>query len=143
MTIKRQSKTNVVVGIEVDTNGTQNHIFIPASRLKEHIQVPVWNGQAATLYFEHYDPRRTPMNWHATTLFNRQGFYVHGPAIVGVHGGMWHCFRVVGDNQSVRAQISHLTLGDHAVVPTSGYDTLQDVIVRDNADMLLVKMALS
>jgi len=106
------------------------------------MQAPVEQG-GLTLYFQSFNPRTTALNWRATKLFGRTGFYIHGPALLGASDKTWHCLRVLGDEQSIRAQIAHLTLGDHAIWPTSRRDTHQDIIVRDEQDFYLVKMALS
>jgi hypothetical protein len=86
--------------------------------------------------------RSAGRNWTATTLFDRKGFYINGPAILETSVETWGCLRVLGSEQIVRENIAHLGPGDHDVVPTSRRNTHQDVIGRGPDDIFLLKLAL-
>lgn len=106
------------------------------------MRVPVvWNGQNGMLYFQHWIGKPS-FNQTATNLFNRQGFDICGPAIVEIATATWSCLRVHGSETHVRAQIAHLSLGRHDVVPTSRRDTHQDVVAETASDIMMLKMVL-
>jgi hypothetical protein len=107
------------------------------------MRAPVsFNEAECTLYFCNYF-RSTGRNWTATTLFDRKGFYIYGPAILETSMETWGCLRVLGTEQTVRENIAHLGLGNHDVVPTSRRDTHQDVVARNNNDIIMLKLALA
>lgn len=138
----KMTKHRVVSGIEIYPCGKTMKVHLPVSRVRNHMSAPVsWNGQTCSLYFSNCY-KRAGLNTDATDLFDRHGFHIYGPAIVASPAGVWHCLRVLGSELFVRDSISHLTLGAHAIVPTSRRDTHQDVIAKDLADITMLKMVL-
>jgi hypothetical protein len=105
------------------------------------MRAPILSDGATWLYFGNY-PKRAGLNDLATFLFNRDGFDIYGPAIMATQAGVWHCLRVEGSEEYVRQSISHLTLGQHAVVPSSCRNTHHDVIAKDLADITMLRMVL-
>jgi hypothetical protein len=81
------------------------------------------------------------MHWATTGLFDRKGFYICGSAILETRVETWDCLRVLASEQTVRENIAHLGLGDHAFVPTSWRNTHQDVIARSPVDISLLRLA--
>jgi hypothetical protein len=54
----------------------------------------------------------------------------------------WHCLRVEDDQAAVQQQIAHLSVGPDAIVPTSSRDAFQEIVVKSDTDLILIKMAL-
>lgn len=140
--ILKTTNHKIVSGIEIYHCETTYKVHLPVSRVKHHMSAPVsWNGKLCSLYFLNWQ-RSAGLNNLATDLFARPGFHIYGPAIVAAPSGTWRCLRVQGSGLFVRDSISHLTLGEHAIVPTSRRDTHQDVIAKDLADITMLKMVL-
>jgi len=80
----RAARHRVLIGVCLNTNGTTTKTVLPICRVRGHMEVPVeFYNAPATLYFEHWN-RKAGLNWTATTLFERPGFYIYGPAVVMV-----------------------------------------------------------
>ncbi|HEX2556378.1 MAG TPA: hypothetical protein VHL98_21985 [Microvirga sp.] len=114
------------------------------NRLKSYMPAPVEiHGQQQMLYFQNFIGRARVVNWQATNLFNRRGFFINGPAVVVERSEKWHCLRVRDSKPTIEMKMAHLTFKDaFAVVPTSRRGDYHDVIARDEADIILLKMVL-
>lgn len=141
--VVKLTKHRVISGIEIWPCGTIRSVDLPISRARYYMSAPIpMDGPPIKkLYFMNCS-KRDGFNSFATRVFGRDGFHIYGPAIIAASSGVWHCLRVMGSEGSVRRSISHLTLGAHAIVPTSRRDTHQDVIAKDLADITMLKMVL-
>ena len=60
---KKPERRRVLAGQRLHTTGHSEQIALPISRVKFHLRATVLHENApATLYFENYKVRRTPMN---------------------------------------------------------------------------------
>jgi hypothetical protein len=136
-------KHRVIVGYDLKVDGTKQEIVTPVSRVRHHMKAPVsYGGAPCVLYFLNYY-RSIGANSNATHIFNYTGFHIYGPAVLETHVETWHCIRVRDSEANVKDKIAHLTLGAHAVVPTSRRDTHQDVIAKSEVDIVMLRLALS
>jgi hypothetical protein len=136
------TRKKVMIGHELQSNGNIQPKILPNSWMNNYMSVPVeWSGRVWTMYFGH-NWEGYGLNVTATDLFGRYGFHIYGPAIISNQIEIWNCLRVRGSAEGVRASISHLILGPHAVVTTSRMDTNQFVIARERTDIMMLKMAL-
>ena len=139
---KKTQRRRVIIGAQLCPTGINKKVFLPVSRVKWHLKVPVLDG-SAVLYFQNYNRRTNPKNFEATRLFNRAGFDIYGPAILALSIETWESFRILGRCSRIKAEIAHLELGPHAVVPTSRRGTHHEVIARRGSDIVVLKMALA
>jgi hypothetical protein len=146
--LKITNKT-VVTGYELSLAGLKHKIVMPYAKLNNYyLKYVEYDGAPAELYHKVYRDKKVGVNHYATLLYREAIQYcdtskIYGPAILSVRREKWHCIRVCDAETSVCSKIEHLTLGEHAVVPTSGRDTHQDVIARSFSDIAALKMALS
>jgi hypothetical protein len=139
----KPERRRVLIGTQLFPTGMKEQIRLPVSRVKWHLKVPVLDGSNDVLYFQNYNRRTHPKNFEATRLFGREGFDVHGPAILAHRVETWESFRILGRRSLIEADIAHLELGPHAVVPTSRRGTHHEVIAQKATDIVVLKMALA
>jgi hypothetical protein len=142
----KSGRCRTVIGHELFPGVPTKSVYRPASHLKNLMHVPVtWNNQTLTMYYQaqtQHLQRKAPSNRRATNLFARPGFAIHGPVIIEQARATWSYLRSAVPEAYIRSRIGHLTLGRYDIVPVGGDPTVADILVEDDHDIPVLKMAM-